>query len=85
MASRPASWLPRCGARTKTRGGRPCRASPVLDPYWGETRNGRCKLHGGLSTGPRTAEGRMRIAEAQRKRWRVGNRRCAPPRSARLI
>ncbi len=69
MASRPASRLPRCGARTKTRGGRPCRASPVLDPYWGEPRNGRCKLHGGLSTGPRTAEGRMRIAEAQRKRW----------------
>ncbi len=51
MASRPASWLPRCGARTKTRGGRPCRASPVLDAFMGEPRNGRCKLHGGLSTG----------------------------------
>ncbi|MGA0613325.1 HGGxSTG domain-containing protein [Paracoccus sp. KR1-242] len=29
----------------------------------------RCRLHGGLSTGPTTAEGKARIAEAQRKRW----------------
>jgi hypothetical protein len=29
----------------------------------------RCKFHGGLSTGPKTAEGRARIAEAQRRRW----------------
>jgi hypothetical protein len=27
------------------------------------------KFHGGLSTGPKTPEGRARIAEAQRKRW----------------
>ncbi|CAB4346920.1 unannotated protein [freshwater metagenome] len=27
-----------------------------------------CRFHGGLSTGPRTAEGRARIAEAMRKR-----------------
>ena len=31
----------------------------------------RCRFHGGLSTGPRTAEGRARIAEAQRRRWRA--------------
>jgi transcriptional regulator with XRE-family HTH domain len=30
----------------------------------------RCKFHGGKSTGPRTPEGRARIAEAQRRRWR---------------
>lgn len=29
----------------------------------------RCRLHGGLSTGPTTAEGKLRIATAQRKRW----------------
>lgn len=29
----------------------------------------RCRLHGGLSTGPKTDEGKARIAEAQRKRW----------------
>ena len=31
--------------------------------------NGKCKLHGGLSTGPKTEEGRARIAAAQRARW----------------
>jgi hypothetical protein len=29
----------------------------------------RCRLHGGLSTGPKTTEGRARIAAAQRLRW----------------
>ena len=33
--------------------------------------NGRCKFHGGHSTGPRTQEGRNRIARAQRERWRL--------------
>lgn len=50
----------RCGARTRK--GTPCRAKALP----GKT---RCKFHGGASTGPRTAEGRARIAEAQRKRW----------------
>lgn len=31
--------------------------------------NGKCKSHGGHSTGPKTAEGRARIAAAQRLRW----------------
>lgn len=46
---------PRCGA--KTRKGTPCRA-PAMP-------NGRCKLHGGKSTGPKTEEGRRRCAEAR--------------------
>ena len=29
----------------------------------------RCHFHGGLSTGPNTAEGKERIAAAQRLRW----------------
>jgi hypothetical protein len=33
-------------------------------------RNKRCKLQGGLSTGPHAAEERERIAVAQRERWR---------------
>ncbi|WP_425311793.1 HGGxSTG domain-containing protein [Microvirga massiliensis] len=28
----------------------------------------RCRVHGGLSTGPRSSEGKARIAEAQRRR-----------------
>jgi len=46
---------PRCGA--KTRAGCPCRG-PAM-------KNGRCRMHGGASTGPKTAEGRARIAAAR--------------------
>lgn len=49
----------RCGARTRK--GLPCIRKA--------RENGRCPNHGGLSTGPKTAEGRQRIAEAQRARW----------------
>ena len=49
-----------CAARRKY-DGQPCQAKALA--------NGRCRLHGGMSTGPKTAEGRARIAEAQRARW----------------
>jgi hypothetical protein len=39
-----------CGA--KTRKGTACKCKALT--------NGRCKLHGGLSTGPRTIEGKQR-------------------------
>ncbi|HRP04837.1 MAG TPA: HGGxSTG domain-containing protein [Opitutaceae bacterium] len=45
-----------------TRKGTPCRAKALPG------RN-RCKFHGGMSTGPKTTKGRLRIAEAQRRRW----------------
>ena len=48
-----------CGARTRT--GAPCRRMSL--------RNGRCRNHGGLSSGPKSIAGRTRIAEAQRRRW----------------
>jgi hypothetical protein len=34
----------------------------------GWRRNGRCRLHGGLSTGPRTEAGRRRLAELGKAR-----------------
>lgn len=49
-----------CGALTRK--GIPCRARALPG-------KARCKFHGGLSTGPKTLEGRKRIAEAQRRRW----------------
>jgi hypothetical protein len=54
----PGDFLaaPRCGARTRAGG---CCRQPAM-------RNGRCRMHGGLSTGPRTAEGRARCAAARR-------------------
>jgi hypothetical protein len=54
------STAPRCGA--KTRRGTPC-LCPAMP-------NGRCRLHGGLSTGPRTAEGIERIRRARLKHGR---------------
>jgi hypothetical protein len=51
------SKVPRCGA--KTRRGSACRC-PAM-------RNGRCRLHGGLSTGPRTAAGIEAIRRARTK------------------
>ena len=47
----------------KTRSGNPCQKPPMK----GKT---RCRLHGGLSTGPRTVEGKARIAAAQYKHGR---------------
>ncbi len=51
---------PKCGARCK-RTGKPCTRRVVLG-------NVRCRLHGGLSTGPATAAGRARISESNRRR-----------------
>lgn len=57
-----------CGARCKQTG-YPCLRRPSRDLRTGQVRNGRCHLHGGLSTGPRTSEGRARAREAVRRRW----------------
>ena len=57
---------PRCGA--KTRRGTRCRAPAVWDCDKDQARNGRCKLHGGLSTGPKTKSGRDAIRASNRRR-----------------
>ena len=54
-----------CGAYARSTG-KPCQA--------GAMRNGRCRNHGGLSTGPKSTEGRRSIAEATRQRMRSGQR-----------
>ena len=59
---------PRCGA--KTRRGTRCRAPAVWDRAKDRARNGRCKLHGGLSTGPRTTAGRDAIRASNRLAYR---------------
>lgn len=56
----PFNARPACEART--RAGTACRKKVVPGKQ-------RCRFHGGLSTGPKTAEGRARIAEAQKMRW----------------
>jgi hypothetical protein len=52
---------PRCGAHIRCGG--ECR-QPAM-------RSGRCRLHGGLSTGPRTPAG---LARSRRARWKHGAR-----------
>ena len=55
----PKALQPRCGAKTRT--GTPCRRRSFA--------NGRCRNHGGLSSGPKSSEGRQRVADAQKRRW----------------
>jgi hypothetical protein len=54
------STAARCGA--KTRRGTPCQCPAMA--------NGRCRLHGGLSTGPKTEAGIARIRQARLKHGR---------------
>ena len=54
------SKAPRCKA--KTRRGTPCQCPAMA--------NRRCRLHGGLSTGPKTAQGIERIRRAVTKHGR---------------
>jgi hypothetical protein len=54
-----------CGDRTRSGGA--CRRR-------GTGRGGRYINHGGASTGPKTAAGRQRIADSQRRRWSNGRK-----------
>jgi hypothetical protein len=56
-----ANAAPRCGARSK-RTGKPCQGAAMP--------NGRCKFHGGKSTGPRTPEG---LERSRRANWKHGH------------
>ena len=65
----------RCGAKTR-RGTRcQCPAMP----------NGRCRLHGGLSTGPKTAEGIERIRRAVTKHGRYSKTAKVERRKLRML
>jgi hypothetical protein len=55
----------KCEAYARTTGN-PCQAKALT--------NGRCKNHGGMSTGPKTQEGRQAIAQATRQRMAAGQR-----------
>jgi hypothetical protein len=63
---------PRCGA--KTRKGSLCRAPAMT--------NGRCRMHGGASTGPRTQAG---LERSQRARWKHGLYSAAGKREGLFI
>jgi len=48
-----------CGAKSKSNHHLPCRQPAMA--------NGRCRLHGGKSTGPKTEEGKKRMKAAKTK------------------
>jgi len=58
----------KCEAHARSTGS-PCQAKALA--------NGRCKNHGGMSTGPLTAEGRKAIGAATAKRMALGQREQA--------
>ena len=62
---------PRCGATCK-RTGQPCQGAAMP--------NGRCRMHGGTSTGARTPEGKARCRAAA---WKHGGRDGAARARAR--
>ena len=68
----PRRERPRCGARTRE--GNPCKA-PVVWLRGELTPRKRCRMHGGLSTGPKTKEGRKRCREAVLRYWERKRRR----------
>lgn len=61
-----------CGANT--RDGR-CLNAPING-------TGRCRLHGGASTGPRTPEGRQKNSDALKARWLEINQALAMARAS---
>jgi hypothetical protein len=58
----------KCGAHARSTG-HPCKARPL--------RNGRCKNHGGLSTGPRTQKGKTAVSFATKHRMANGQLEAA--------
>ena len=64
---------PRCGARTRS--GTPCKGPAMA--------NGRCRMHGGPSTGPRTPEGIERIRSSRWKHGRFSKSAVASRREMR--
>ncbi len=66
---------PRCGAHT--RAGAPCKG-PAMP-------NGRCRMHGGTSTGPRTREGLERMRAARTKHGFYGSEMRALRRLMRTL
>ncbi len=71
-AARQAGRVQTCGAGT--RAGGVCRQLSM--------KNGRCRFHGGLSTGPRTAAG---LERSRKARWKHGRRSADANQPLKLI
>jgi hypothetical protein len=69
------SKAPRCGARTRR--GTECK-SPAMP-------NGRCRMHGGKSTGPRSIEGLERSRKANLKNGFYSAEAIAERKEAKML
>ena len=54
-----SSFITLCGAKARRKNNEPC-TQPAM-------KNGRCRMHGGKSTGPKSTEGKRRIGLAHFK------------------
>lgn len=66
----PLKYVTICGAKARRNNHQPCRQP-------GMRTNGRCRLHGGKSTGAKTPEGKLRSAQANLKHGRYTNEALA--------
>lgn len=64
-----------CGAESRRNNHKPCR-QPAM-------KNGRCRMHGGKSTGPKTEEGKKKAAAANLKHGRYTNAAIAERKDMR--
>jgi hypothetical protein len=73
MRRAPKATWPKCGARC--RDGHACKAPIVWLP--GDRPRDRCRLHGGLSTGP-TKAGKAKLSASMTERWAAWRRGEGP-------
>lgn len=73
---------PPCGA--KCRDGSSCKAKVVWDNKHNNPINSRCRMHGGLSSGPKTKEGLERLRKASSNRMKEYWRKKKPLHSFKL-
>lgn len=66
-----------CGAKARQNNHLPCR-QPAM-------KNGRCRLHGGKCTGPKTAEGKLKSAQANLKHGRYTKEAMIERRKMRMM
>lgn len=64
LARLPKAYRPICGAKTRSGGACRMRVCDRTNGTWAR----RCRLHGGLSTGPKTKQGREAIRAANQAR-----------------
>ena len=72
---KPHERVKKCGARNRQ--GKPCQGFGMG--------NGRCKFHGGMSSGPKTEAGKRRIAQAHYKHGRYTKKAKRLRKFARLM